>query len=76
MPPEGSSDAYPGQEETMPMLTEKAKGDAQDRPSHKQPRWHPLEAKHVVKLLVLVDMFSVALVVPLLSSYFRDLSIR
>lgn len=35
-----------------------------------------LPIKHVVKLLVFLDMLSVALVIPLLSSYFRDLSIR
>lgn len=43
---------------------------------NKLPRRRRLEAKDVVKVLVLVDMLSVALVVPLLSSYFRDLNIR
>lgn len=35
-----------------------------------------LHVTDAVKLLLFVDMFSVALVVPLLSSYFRDLNIR
>ena len=32
--------------------------------------------KDAVKVLVFLDMLSVALVIPLLSSYFRDLEIR
>lgn len=37
------------------------------------PRW-PVTT--VIKALVMIDMLSVALLVPLLSSYFRDLDIR
>eukprot|EP00752_Nemacystus_decipiens_P002470 g2326.t1 len=62
------------------MLPGDEKGDLP--PSSSSSRGNPsrswrrrFEVKHVVKLLVLVDMFSVALVVPLLSSYFRDLNI-
>lgn len=79
MPPEEKIDVCPAAEgETTPMLGITHAEDLEPLlPERKQqPRWCRLETKHVVKLLVLVDMFSVALVVPLLSSYFRDLSIR
>lgn len=75
MPPEGvKGDSVTG---TQERLTDKVDSGGSSRDDGQKKtsgsRW-PITS--VIKLLVLGDMLSVALVVPLLSSYFRDLNIR
>ncbi|CAM9471175.1 unnamed protein product [Ectocarpus fasciculatus] len=70
MPPDSRSDASAPSEEEVPLL----KGVDVEGP-RKPFSIGAIHIKDVVKVLLFVDMLSVALVVPLLSSYFRDLSI-
>lgn len=81
MPPDGTNEACPTSGEETPMLKKDVGAadlsDARSSSGGKNTqRRYRLPAKHAVKLLVFLDMFAVALVVPLLSSYFRDLNIR
>lgn len=48
-------------------------GGVKTKATISRPSW-PVTT--VIKALVMIDMLSVALLVPLLSSYFRDLDIR
>lgn len=76
MPPDGGSDARVsgGVDQSRPK--DKEAKSAADRPAKKTTITSRLPIKDAVKLLVFLDMLSVALVVPLLSAYFRDLNIR
>lgn len=83
MPPDGMKDACPSpsEEETMPMLTKDvghAAVDLSSGGSTQQRRWRfkRLPVKHAVKLLVFIDMFAVAIVISLMTTYFKDLNIR
>lgn len=82
MPPEGVTEVYAaGEGDKAPLMgVDEAEGvdlvvgpEQAMRPSIHNRR---VPIKDAVKVLVFLDMLSVALVVPLLSSYFRDLNIR
>ncbi|CAN0307900.1 unnamed protein product, partial [Ectocarpus sp. 12 AP-2014] len=71
MPPDSTtSDSFAPSEEEVSML----KGEGVEG-SRKPSSLSAIHIKDVSKILLFVDMLSVALVVPLLSSYFRDLNI-
>lgn len=87
MPPEGVNGAYAPMEGEKVTLMEIDGAEATDLVVGPEPteqhammggslskRLVPI--KDAVKVLVFLDMLSVALVIPLLSSYFRDLEIR
>lgn len=78
MPPEEGGDVCSGEEETARLVTDSGDGDKGKKASGKNKvgSWRRPPIKHAVQLLVFVDMLSVALVVPLLTSYFKDLNIR
>lgn len=82
MPPEGGSDVYSSEEETARLLADSSGGEdrgkkkATGKGKHVAPPWRRMPIKRAVQLLVFVDMLSVALVVPLLTAYFKDLNIR
>lgn len=78
MPPEEGSDVCSGEEETARLVTGSGDEDKGQKASgkNKVALWRRPPIKHAVQLLVFVDMLSVALVVPLLTSYFKDLNIR
>ncbi|CAM9784635.1 unnamed protein product [Ectocarpus sp. 6 AP-2014] len=70
MPPDSTSDACAPSEEEVSML----KGVGMEGP-RKPSSLSAIHITDVVKVLLFVDMLSVALVVPLLPSYFKDLNI-
>lgn len=88
MPPEGANEAYaPIEGEKMSLMEvdgteptdlvvgpEPAELEQHAKVGRSSSRLVPI--KDAVKVLVFLDMLSVALVIPLLSSYFRDLNIR
>lgn len=77
MPPEGATEFFAADEgDKAPLMGV----DEAERVDQAMPRSttnkRRVPIKDAVKVLVFLDMLSVALVVPLLSSYFRDLNIR
>lgn len=82
MPPEGVTEALAADEgDKAPLMgvDEAERVDLVVGPEQGMRRSiynRPVPIKDAVKVLVFLDMLSVALVVPLLSSYFRDLNIR
>lgn len=70
MPPDNGNGTCTLSEEDTPMLKDPIKLHT---PVEYKP-WLPI--KDAIKLLLLIDFFSVAVIMSLLSSYFKDLNIR
>lgn len=78
------------EDETMPMLQKDvsssdaaAAADLTSSSTQQQQQrtiWRfkrfPLPVKHAIKVLVFVDMFAVAIVLSMMTTYFKDLNIR
>lgn len=81
MPPEGATETCtPEEGDKVPLMgvNEAERVDlvlGPEQAMHRSVK-RRVPIKDAVKVLVFLDMLSVALVVPLLSSYFRDLNIR
>lgn len=76
MPPEGATEAFAADEGDKAPLMGVDEVERVDQAMRRSTNKRRVPIKDAVKLLVFLDMLSVALVVPLLSSYFRDLDIR
>lgn len=85
MPPDGTSDACPTtseEDETRPMLQQvvgDAAADLSRCPTQQKLlgfKRLSLPVKHAIKVLVFIDMFAVAIVLSMMTTYFKDLNIR